>query len=673
VTTLAQHVWQVVVLLVVVAGPIPFSVFLAGCNGANSRRAPRAHGLLTILTLWCLLQVAVGLALGASGHFERVSLAVAEGAMLTGGALSVGRATVRTLASLGTARRDWNVAERLLGSAWFVVGLTMFAQVGLVPINETDSLSYHMPAMAQWYQSHAFVMPGGVMATVTRYPYDWEALCALFLLPFGDDFLVASPNVLAWLVFGLSIYVTSIELGARRVDALAGTLLASTLPVTRGVLTTMHVDLPLAAFFMAGLYFALVRDALLLFAALGLVLGIKTTGIVYGALLGLVVVVRKARGPRQSNRARGRQPLQARRALAVGLVGIASVLAGAFWYGKNTIEVGNPLGAVRVAVGGHTIFPGPADSAELWESTLFARFDPTRAGHWGVVFHMMWKSGGVALGLLTLAALAAFAHGPPGTRCVRRGLVAMVMVTAMIYVTTPFSGGWRIEPWIAVNFRYSLPCLGVLSLLGTLGFSWMPLREELVAASAVVVGPGRLVTRTMVGAGLLAAAGRATWGAARQPRLARGGVTRTALVVLTAGVMLFGGTLWLRRAHASARTRRYGPIFTFLATGIGPDETVGYLQSQQEYLFYGSDFRRRVLYVPRAMGTREAWLTELRRLRVNVVAVGPIEAYKWVGRSELAWLDDPAGPFVRVFGHDPSEEAVFYRPRDPARMPATSR
>jgi len=125
--------------------------------------------------------------------------------MLAVGALSVGRATVRTLASLGTARRDWNVAERLLGSAWFVVGLTMFAQVGLVPINETDSLSYHMPAMAQWYQSHAFVMPGGVTAAVTRYPYDWEALCALFLLPFGDDFLVASPNVLAWLVFGLSI------------------------------------------------------------------------------------------------------------------------------------------------------------------------------------------------------------------------------------------------------------------------------------------------------------------------------------------------------------------------------------------------------------------------------------------------------------------------------------
>ena len=43
-----------------------------------------------------------------------------------------------------------------------LIGNYQFQILGAVPINETDSLSYHMPAMAQWYQSHAFVMPGGV-------------------------------------------------------------------------------------------------------------------------------------------------------------------------------------------------------------------------------------------------------------------------------------------------------------------------------------------------------------------------------------------------------------------------------------------------------------------------------------------------------------------------------
>src|SRR5262249_46407118 len=133
-------------------------------------------------------------------------------------------------------------------------------RIATTPITDFDSLAYHLPVMAKWYQTQRFAMLEEFYTTVHRtsyYPHGWEALSALFILPFGEDFVVALPNVVASLLFAVAVYVPALAVGARRVPALAFALLVATAPIVRKHVTTMHVDLALAAYFMAGVALAL--------------------------------------------------------------------------------------------------------------------------------------------------------------------------------------------------------------------------------------------------------------------------------------------------------------------------------------------------------------------------------------------------------------------------------
>src|SRR5439155_59092 len=126
---------------------------------------------------------------------------------------------------------------------------------------------------------------------IGRYPFPGELLCTLFLMPFHEDFLVALPNLIAWLIFGLATYLVAVELGARRIHALTAAFLLLAMPMARKHVDTMHVDLPLAAFFMASLYFAFACETTrsratgaLCLSAAGMVAGIKMSGLLYAAL-----------------------------------------------------------------------------------------------------------------------------------------------------------------------------------------------------------------------------------------------------------------------------------------------------------------------------------------------------------------------------------------------------
>src|SRR5437667_6894993 len=137
--------------------------------------------------------------------------------------------------------------ERALLVVAAIMALSLLARVAMTPISDVDSLGYHLPAMATWYQHGSFVELEG-FSFVARYPFSWEVLSGLFAMPFREDFLVAAPNLVAWSVFGLSIFLVSLVLGARRPEALTAALLALGMPIVREQMTTMHVDLALGAF-----------------------------------------------------------------------------------------------------------------------------------------------------------------------------------------------------------------------------------------------------------------------------------------------------------------------------------------------------------------------------------------------------------------------------------------
>src|SRR5438132_9287804 len=121
-----------------------------------------------------------------------------------------------------------------------IMALSLLARVAMTPISDVDSLGYHLPAMATWYEHGSFVELEG-FSFVGRYPFSWEVLSGLFVMPFREDFLVAAPNLVAWSVFGLSICVVSLELGAGRPQAMTAALLALATPIVRKQMTNLHV------------------------------------------------------------------------------------------------------------------------------------------------------------------------------------------------------------------------------------------------------------------------------------------------------------------------------------------------------------------------------------------------------------------------------------------------
>ncbi|MGH9892118.1 MAG: hypothetical protein ACREA0_09085, partial [bacterium] len=346
--TLVRHVLDLAGFVLLMAGPVPACVYLA----RNSRVLPQVsrglHSALVFLLAWFVLQVNVALLLGILGLLRWRLLVLAE-IVLFAAALPLRH------------RTDWDPSQRpgpvdltrphavVIACLASFVTITLW-NVAIGPMRNRDSLAYHLPAMATFYQT-------GSLATldhfgqIARYPYDWEVLSALFLFPFGEDFLVALPNVLALLALACAISATSQAFGAERTAALTlGTIFAALPGVLRHV-GTMRVDLQFAASFMAAVYLAVAwrssRGALsgaIAVAALALMPGIKMTGVGYAPLVALwgLLAARAVPACREDGERTEAPP---GRSLCVGLAGAgAALLAGGYWYANNYRVTGNPFG-----------------------------------------------------------------------------------------------------------------------------------------------------------------------------------------------------------------------------------------------------------------------------------------------------------------------------------------
>ena len=176
--------------------------------------------------------------------------------------------------------------ELLVIGSTTTAGLIVTGRTLLRPIIDWDLLWYHLPNMAIWYQTGSFDMmsPTGDIGfdQALRYPYDWEALCSLFLFPMGEDFLVALPKLLAWVLWGLAIYATSVRIGATRIHSLCAASLALTMPFVVLEVNTLHIDIALAAFVALAVYFMFcyassrsLVDLALVVLSMAMVCGIK--------------------------------------------------------------------------------------------------------------------------------------------------------------------------------------------------------------------------------------------------------------------------------------------------------------------------------------------------------------------------------------------------------------
>jgi hypothetical protein len=679
---LAAHLGQLVVWAVVVGGPIPLAVRALVAVDADLRDAPLGHAHLTVLLLWTLAQTALGLLLGWLHLLELAALLTGELILAGVGLWALRRAGARRVRDLATRLWPERALSAPMASLVFAVGV-----VGLVLAWETittctrnfDSLAYHLPLIARWVREGTFARFVELGQTA-RYPLDWELLSALFFLPLRDDVFVALPNLLAWVELGLAAYLVGRRLGARpEASATAATFLL-TLPTLLDRIAAIQPDIAMTAFFLSALYFGLrletdtrASDAVLLLASLTLLVGAKMSGPSYALLVVVTLVLARALRARRGSPVSARWRPPASGALVPGKVAWGAWLAllafvGGFWYARNLVQLGNPLGLLEVEVAGHTILRGSLQPSYLRQTTIAAIFDFGRREHWRLLLDVARRWLGLPFACLLFVTLAGAAVAAARRRVRAEHAVILLVLglaTLVAYWNTPYSGDngshdWKLTPWIYVGLRYAFPMLAVLSLAAALGLESLPFPVvwmlplpvlACIVGVLVTLSPGQWVLRMAVLLALLPSLALAARGRPKVPP----GLLRPAVLLGAAALVAVAGALTGWSEREADRAAAFGAVYTWMEKNVGARETIGVVNAQKIYPLWGRRWTRRVLPVAPARDDLTGWTSRLRRDGVRILVVGqapPPDSRRESTRWVQGWLHRADAPFELLRDYD---------------------
>ncbi|HEY1457620.1 MAG TPA: hypothetical protein VGF15_03790 [Solirubrobacteraceae bacterium] len=539
-----------------------------------------------------------------------------------------------------------------------------------------DTLWYHMPFAARFAQTGSVTAIQFTQADpfVAYYPANSELLHAIGIIALHGDFLSPALNLM-WLGVAL---VASWCLG-RPWRVAPQTLIAGCLVISLPVLSGTQ---PGEAFNdTAGLAMLLGAAALLANApddsrtlalaglALGLAAGTKFTFIVPALVLVGATALHGARG---------------RRGRVMMLLGAPAALTGGWWYLRDLIAVGNPLGA-RLSIG-PLVLPGPASPlARASQQTVIS--EVSHISLWGSRFapgldHALGPLWPLVLGACLASVLAAIvlARDP-----IVRALALTAALTGISYLFLP-TGATGLEQGTTqfqVNLRYATPalalCLLLVPILVRLRFTRAlaalgpTLALVLVATQLDSLWPtqtARHLVFFLAAAGVLAAGIWIVRLLRERSPLALAAVTVGASLVVCAGAFLLQRHYFDRRYLAGDLTDPgLGHIYRW-AQGISHSRIALY-GSVEQYPLYGARDTNRVDY----LGTRTAdggfrpidscqeWRAALNagRYRYVVLTEAP------TAPVPVAWTQsDPATTLVL---HPTPEDFIFRvngRP-DPAR------
>ncbi|NJN81642.1 MAG: hypothetical protein HC802_04695 [Caldilineaceae bacterium] len=679
-------VWSWLFLSVVVAGPIPSSILLT-TTLTRRVRPGFTEILLTLVIFWVAIQTAVALALGGAGRLTAITLFAVELLLLAiGGVLLLWRRRPMVFPPPALPSRTQFVTLATLA----FLGLLLTGNILIQPITDYDSLFYHLPFVAHVHGSGDLSMVGQFNG-VRGYPYSWELLSTLFVFPFSSDLLIAAPNLIAWFLFGLGVYTAARLCGAGRQHSLSAILLLLSLPIVVDQVNSARVDLALAAFFLAGLFYAVrfgqtgaAGHALPWLICIGLVCGVKTSGLVYGGMLVALGLAVRAGTVYRSGPAR---PVPGERGKSEAfwpwLAGIGGLLLlGGFWYGRNLVTNGNPLGDVEVRLGELMLFAGSVPADELRKTTLAVMFDLANWDHWSGLAGQ--TVGRLSLPLVMLLGMVLALPWRAITDARRRtdrsqqqdgwiGLAWMgflLLLLTLVYWVTPFSGDdgtneWLLSAsWLGQGFRFALPMLGCFAVLAALAASLASLDEEwsaraVIAASLITFAARSWLYLAAIILYLLVLA--AVWLIRRPAQGRTSGMEKWAIgwpvgVVFCSQVVVILNAL--QSLHDVRRLDMYGALPRVVEQQTLPGDTIGYSLSHQSYLLYGPRLDRRVAYLPADIDDPVALREHLERHDISLVAIGPL--YPTTRDLPIvALLTDPDGDFELVFADDDARPALY--------------
>jgi hypothetical protein len=249
------------------------------------------------------------------------------------------------------------VAASAAAIPWLVL---LCERLALPPV-AWDALTYHLRFPALWIQTGHLTTAAAPEGDPSNpyYPLVGEMLLYWGLFTTGTDLWSSLSQVPFALAGALALAALAWRAGAgRKAGFLAALCWVATPGVVRQGVEAM-VDVEQAALVLSALLFALCfreggRRAWFLLAAasLGLLVGVKYSGLVYAAA-SVPFLVWAASGGRATKPLR---PLGAG-TWAAGVL-LFAVLGG-YSYARNLVAGGNPLLPLEVKLGGFTVFPGP--------------------------------------------------------------------------------------------------------------------------------------------------------------------------------------------------------------------------------------------------------------------------------------------------------------------------
>jgi hypothetical protein len=414
-------------------------------------------------------------------------------------------------AGISEHRWGWRLA-----GAFAALYLLLLACAVIAPDISWDGNSYHLPAIQQWYQHGQVIWVEGPESTnlgnINGHPKAAEVV-SFFLSCLIHPALSKAHN-LVYLPLGiLGVASLALALGASRGAALLAGAVLLLVPINLGQSPTAYVD---SAFGSAAIAWLAVTvrlrrldaerygwQALVLGCALGLMIGVKGTGLLLGAIGSLALCfVHLAGRPRT---------FSAPAVIAWWLgIGVGALAVGGFWYARSFAHGHSPLYPFALSIAGVTLFPGfdpfeppgtfavngeiaalpaPLQIAFTWLQGLW-RWPRSIVG-----FDVRLGGLGFLWALGCLPAIVALVRERARTRTtwreelVRQPLWLLLAIVGLGFLFQPCRWWSRYTIWI---YGLGLPCLATLSYaaMGRRGRAW-----AIACASVALLEAGIVVAR----------------------------------------------------------------------------------------------------------------------------------------------------------------------------------
>lgn len=353
----------------------------------------------------------------------------------------------------------------------FVVLLSLSCAL-LMPPLAWDCLTYHLTFAALWIKKGTLLLfkaPDKIQCA--HFPINGEIFASWLLLPFHNDLMVNTMNFPITLLGGISCYAIARELGLTRKEASFAPALICFAPVIYSQITTEYLDSAVFTFCSASVLFTLrylrrgnLYDGLLSLVAVGILLGIKYTGIPVVGLIFLATTIKTISLVRHSGL------FKKLGLILLGLIILCTL--GGRQYIRNTIEAGNPFYPLTVKISHHEIFEGWSKQEQMneWVSEYEKGAGLDKYSLWEREYrkfcYKTLTGGPKFLLFLILALISLFTRPKEISKEAWYFLAVMWIIPIVLYYADTSANAAREGPWIDLSVRYLSPYIALFTIQG---------------------------------------------------------------------------------------------------------------------------------------------------------------------------------------------------------------